>query len=1615
MTSPVRDHPPSPSVSPSSMRLRESLVVGALKEEWPTDVASVICIGRRTILRYRIPNRYQDTGAPCPGVFEIVRIRTDAKSDEYGLTARQQAEEERTLELERKQQKRKEKEEKEQKEEGQQQQENGENNNNADQHNTTSTSDNSEDYETDVDTAPTLLQSEVVAAISSTSLNPVHPLPVFGSLHHFRVPLPSALSATEVPPEEAKKEQQQEENGEEQQKKATIVENDDANDQEPEFRATLPEVCAAGGIDGIDHHIMDLVSKMLKGHGAFMKEPKPLTDTITNPRYSSRDRVFAIALDGRSFAILSVSPPPLKPRKAQPIRVQFFGSENQNDDENNNNQNNNQERKPSAQEVEEQLRKDRERREQALNQDPPLFLRRTGSFPFEVSCAAMFILSYTDMLGLSDAYKVVGSAASPVVGPLPFPPDASMSRCMKELSRMSTMCLRQKHCCLCYSASTGNFVILEMTSLSSDDVSVASKAVVASGNIGAGWTSVVWAGPMCRGSDFARAGTHHRPQTTYRVRFFCYSASSGMSSMETITIPCETLASKKQTYHEQNPTNQSMMMSQQQMAASARLRSRRRSTITKLAPEESDSLLRQSSLIATPFSISGQRMCIMISVANDVAIMPLDSFDEEQAALMSCAAASSTSRLTATMTTPWARFYSVASRVSNEAWKKIETRHETSLKGSSTTTSHEEQQQQQNGEQSLRPPSPATLRKRRPTAVVAQAIMQEKVFSIPELEWSRFVTVHERYTDGGNYDEVLSYSASRGCAWISRIVYEDRWNKNALAQRLVEDLEEDKKEDERIRNEVDGLLEQSIKRMNEEDEMAKSIATASREKRRRSSAMQRRRSTRTPSTAGRRKSSVSPRSRKASTISGEEAAANDAETNNENVAAAEREQEFQQQDENEDPRYTTSRRRNRYGRSNTANNNNTSRAGSKRHMTPAERRAKGLQAVPPPSARNRQANYDRSAHHQNNNNNYRRGGSSPGNINNRQSRSPNNRPSWGAGPSRSRRYQSPNDNDRYYDEQHRDKSSSPHQYQRPGTSPHRTSSVPHRRRQIEDDHQDNHPQKHHNKQIGPFQQDRDGKWVRTQPQSSAFAPLLFPKNDGGSRPGTGGRTRMYQRPNSLPQLADDGSVLNPEDLPHLQGSSRPGTAPRSQARAAAKAVAERAASKQQMTPLQESQKRRNEAVVQSLEEIQKLGIGEEGGDEITEMTKIIGFMKKHDPNVKKKSKKKKNADGAEGDDDNDEDDDEDDDENGEEQGEEGEEKDDSLTARRRRRQTVDARVYKRAQEILESGVVDDQWIEAAFRHINRVGESRDDQKRSNAVFALHEEALPSMKFPLEDPEGTVKRPQGRPGWSYVINTHGELPPKNPRQLRAEAKQRRQAKQRESEAVVDEKYIEHYHINLHTREAFVKKAFKQIEKERTAEMIGRFSRKDPEHEHPLKFDEDVMERLAVFHVKHKADAVKKAEKTLDKEAADMLKQKELSGTQYQDMVHRLSEEYVERKKHHRDKARREVEKDMKNLFTPEIHHPARDGSSKKEIYVVKPDALSPEKRQQMANRLSTDYMSKRREHMEKLEKDMEEERFRHASPYSREVYERQNRHLSPDEQKELGERLAVPVDRVPAPR
>ena len=65
-----------------------------------------------------------------------------------------------------------------------------------------------------------------------------------------------------------------------------------------------------------------------------------------------------------------------------------------------------------------------------------------------------------------------------------------------------------------------------MTSLSSDDVSVASQAVVASGNIGAGWTSVVWAGPTCRGADFARAGTHHRPQTSYRVRFFCYSSAT---------------------------------------------------------------------------------------------------------------------------------------------------------------------------------------------------------------------------------------------------------------------------------------------------------------------------------------------------------------------------------------------------------------------------------------------------------------------------------------------------------------------------------------------------------------------------------------------------------------------------------------------------------------------------------------------------------------------------------------------------------------------------------------------------------------------------------------------------------------------------------------------------------------------------------------------------------------------------------------------------------------------------------------------------------------------------------------------------------------------------------
>ena len=413
-------------------------------------------------------------------------------------------------------------------------------------------------------------------------------------------------------------------------------------------------------------------------------------------------------------------------------------------------------------------------------------------------------------------------------------------------------------------------------------------------------------------------------------------------------------------------------------------------------------------------------------------------------------------------------------------------------------------------------------------------------------------------------------------------------------------------------------------------------------------------------------------------------------------------------------------------------------------------------------------------------------------------------------------------------------------------------------------------------------------------------------------------------------------------------------------------------------------------------EIEKLGIGEEGSDEMTDLGKIIGFMKQQDPRAKDAPE--------EGEEDENED---------EEQDEEKKKEKDSITALRKKRATVDARVYARAQELIESGVITDEWIAAAFRHINRTSGKAEDTRRSNAVFALNEEELPSMRFPLEDPEGTIKRPEGRPGWSYVLQSHGDLAPKSPRALRAEKKQLKRAKENEESITVDEEYIARFFSPPDRRGNDVKKELAKIAKERKAEMLG----KDKETGEPLVWTEEMQNRFAEHYPKMQKQNWENSEKQLDKEAKALRTQykEPMDRDVYDSMVRRVTEEYVERKKHHRQKARKEVEKELKGLFVPAIHHPARDGSKNTEIYTQPPGPLTKGRTQEMANRLSTDYMQKKTEHREQLMFKLEEERFRFVDERTKQMYLAQKEHpLSPEEVKELGDRLAVPVVRTPAP-
>ena len=535
--------------------------------------------------------------------------------------------------------------------------------------------------------------------------------------------------------------------------------------------------------------------------------------------------------------------------------------------------------------------------------------------------------------------------------------------------------------------------------------------------------------------------------------------------------------------------------------------------------------------------------------------------------------------------------------------------------------------------------------------------------------------------------------------------------------------------------------------------------------------------------------------------------------------------------------------------------------------------------------------------------------------------------------------------------------------------------------------------------------------------SSAFAPLLFPKSNNPDglppRPGTGSAQNrgagfprrpfsgnLSNRPHSLPSLADDdpneGDNFNHYQSSFGHGSRPPSGARRQAVRQQAKAVAEKIATKGEATPLEDSQLRRSKSIVQSMGEIEKLGVGEEGSDEMTDLGKIIGFMKQHDPRAKDAPEENEEDDNNE--------------ENEEEQEQGGDEKKnkekDSLTALRKKRATIDARVYARAQEMIESGEITDEWIEAAFRHINRASGKAEDTRRSNAVFALNEEELPSMKFPLEDPEGTIRRPQGRPGWSYVLRTHGDLPPKTPRQLRAEKKHQKIAQQNLESVTVDEDYIARFFSPPDRRANDVKKELAKIEKERKATMLSK-----DEEGNPLVWTDEIQSRLAEHQVEVQKKNREKYERQLDKEAKDLQKQKTLDREHYDSMVHRVSEEYVERKKHHHAKARREVEKELKQLFVPAIHHPARDGSRRKEIYPQSPGSLSPDRTKEMANRLSTDYIHKKEEHKKQLMDKLEEERFRFVDERTKEMYLAQKNHpLSPEEVRELGDRLALPVAR-----
>lgn len=415
------------------------------------------------------------------------------------------------------------------------------------------------------------------------------------------------------------------------------------------------------------------------------------------------------------------------------------------------------------------------------------------------------------------------------------------------------------------------------------------------------------------------------------------------------------------------------------------------------------------------------------------------------------------------------------------------------------------------------------------------------------------------------------------------------------------------------------------------------------------------------------------------------------------------------------------------------------------------------------------------------------------------------------------------------------------------------------------------------------------------------------------------------------------------------------------------------------------------------------------------MTKIIGFMKKHDPRVllgrTSRSNKKKGKDGDDGDDEEEADDEK---QQEEEEGDDeaNKKKEISLAEQRKKRKGVDARIYARAQELLESGEITDEWIAAAMKHIGRVSEAVEDTRRTNIVFALNEEPVPSMRFPLEDPERTIKRPKNRPAWSYVLSPPSDLPPKTPRALRAEAKQRKQAKEREQAITVDEEYIKHYFVDLRPRAAFADKEHKKIDKERKAAMLSR----NKETGEPLVWTDETTERLGDQHVKRQRELWDKYQKQLDKEAQDLQKSKKLEGQQYHDMVTRVSEEYVDRKKQHREKTRRELDKEFKGMFVPAINHPARDGTlDKKEQFVMESPPLSKEKVAEVANRLSTDFVEKKKVHMHELEEKLSAERSRFLDEQTKAMYEAQNRSLTMQEQKDMAERLAVPISRFPAPR